>query len=79
MTNFRRVFKSTMGMSPSEYLHLVRVKMASILLLNSNDSILEISLKVGYPTLSSFNRQFGKIIGIPPREWRKNEYNRKNA
>lgn len=74
MTNFRRIFKSAMGMSPSEYLHLVRVKMASMLLLNTNDSILEISLKVGYPTLSSFNRQFGCIMGVPPREWRKKSY-----
>lgn len=73
VTNFRKIFKKTMSISPSDYLHLVRIKMASILLLNSDDSILDISLKVGYPTLSSFNRQFSKIMNMPPREWRKAE------
>lgn len=74
LTHFRRVFKSIMGMAPTEYLHLVRIKMASILLLNTNSSILEISLNVGYPTLSSFNRKFLCIIGTSPREWRKKGY-----
>lgn len=76
MTNFRRIFKRTMGMSPNDYLHLVRIKMASILLSNSVDSILEVSLKVGYPTLSSFNRQFSSIMNKPPSVWRKSEIRR---
>jgi AraC family transcriptional activator of mtrCDE len=71
MTNFRRIFKSATGKSPGEYLHTVRIKMASIMLLNSNDSILEISLKVGYPTVSSFNRHYKDILGMSPRDWRK--------
>lgn len=73
MANFRKLFKSTMSISPSDYLHLVRIKMASILLINSDDSILDISIKVGYQTLSSFNRQFSKIMNMSPREWRKAE------
>lgn len=71
MTNFRRTFKSATGKSPGEYLHTVRIKMASILLLNSNDSILDISLKVGYTTVSSFNRHYKSILGMSPRDWRK--------
>jgi AraC family transcriptional regulator, activator of mtrCDE len=74
LTNFRRTFKSATGKSPGEYLHTVRIKMASILLLNSNDSILEISLKVGYPTVSSFNRHYKSILGMSPRDWRKTKH-----
>lgn len=73
MANFRKVFKTAMSMSPSDYLHLVRIKMSSILLLNSDDAILDVSYKVGYPTLSSFNRQFSKLMHMSPREWRKKE------
>jgi len=74
MTNFRRTFKSATGKSPGEYLHTVRIKMASILLLNSSDSILDISLKVGYPTVSSFNRHYKSILGMSPRDWRKTKH-----
>jgi len=73
-TNFRRIFKHATGKSPGEYLHNVRIKMASILLLNSNDSILDISLKVGYPTVSSFNRHYKSILGMSPRDWRKTKH-----
>lgn len=70
-TVFRRYFKQAMGVPPSDYLHLVRIRMASSLLLHTSESVLEVSLKVGYPTLSSFNRQFIRILGVPPRRWRR--------
>lgn len=69
-SHLRRIFYSTMGISPSEYLYTVRIKMASILLVNLDESILQISLKVGYPTLSGFNRHFKRIMGLSPKEWR---------
>lgn len=70
-TNFRRVFKNTIGKSPSEYIQIIRVKMAAVLLINSTNSILDISFQVGYPTVSSLNRHFHCIIGMTPRDWRK--------
>lgn len=71
VTNFRRLFTVSMNIAPSEYIFMVRIKMASILLLNTEHSILEISLKVGYTTISSFNRHFKNILEVSPREWKK--------
>lgn len=75
LSHMRRLFDAAMSMSPSEYLYSVRIKMASILLVNLDISILEISMKVGYPTLSSFNRHFLKIMGMSPREWKNKNSN----
>jgi AraC-like DNA-binding protein len=70
-SNFRRVFKLAVGRSPQEYLNYLRVQMAAALLETTALPVLEISGRVGYQTLSSFNRQFRKISGCSPREWRK--------
>ncbi len=70
-TNLRRLFVSSLGKSPAGYLYEVRIKMASLLLVNSESTILDISMSVGYPTLSGFNRHFKKLTGITPREMRR--------
>ena len=71
LTHFRRVFKDTMGVSPLEYIHQLRIRMATVLLAGTQQPILDISLQVGYDSLSSFNRQFMRIMNICPRDWRK--------
>lgn len=70
VSHFRRLFKQGMGVPPTEYIFLVRIKMASILLLHEQTSVLEIANRVGYTSLSSFNRHFKRIMGHSPREWR---------
>jgi len=67
----RRLFAQAVGTSPLEYLTSVRIQMAASLLAATDQSVLEISLAVGYASLSSFNRHFRRIMGVPPREWRK--------
>ncbi|MEN6313825.1 MAG: AraC family transcriptional regulator [Clostridiaceae bacterium] len=71
ITNFRRMFGKTMGMSPYEYVINFRIHMASILLKNTGMSILDISMQTGYDTLSCFNRYFKKITGMRPKELRR--------
>lgn len=73
LTSFRRVFMESLGMTPTEYIARVRIHMATAILRNSDSPILEVAAKVGYDTLSSFNRQFLRIVGVPPRAWRKAE------
>lgn len=70
-THFRRLFGSIMGCSPLEFIQNLRVSRACDLLLSSDLSILSISLTVGFDSVSSFNRQFAKIVGMPPSKWRK--------
>jgi AraC-like DNA-binding protein len=71
ITNFRRVFNACIGLSPMEYIVKVRIQIASVLLKSTDNLILDIALKVGYTSLSSFNRHFKSIMRVSPREWRK--------
>jgi AraC-like DNA-binding protein len=70
-SNFRRLFKEATGRSPREYLTYLRIQMSTALLESTSAAVLEISQRVGYSTLSSFNRHFKRIIGCSPREWRR--------
>jgi AraC-like DNA-binding protein len=69
--HFRRLFVAAVGMSPSQYLHYLRVSMASAALLQGRESITVIAMNCGYPSISSFNRQFRKQTGMSPRNYRK--------
>jgi len=73
LTHFRRLFSRAVGKSPRQYLTNLRMQMAATLLENTNHKVLDISLDVGYSTLSSFNRHFRAIMGISPREWRRRD------
>jgi len=70
LTNFRRLFVQAVKKTPFEYLTHVRMQMATVLLADTDKTILEVSLEAGYFTLSSFNRQFKAAMGMPPRVWR---------
>ncbi len=67
---FRRVFRQTMKTSPLAYLHDLRVGTAASLLRGTTRSILEISLDVGFESVSSFHRAFRRRMAASPRTWR---------
>lgn len=69
-SSLRRLFIEFCGLSPDGYLHKVRMNVACARLLAKNSSIIEIACECGYPTLSSFNRQFKKTFGMSPTKWR---------
>jgi AraC-like DNA-binding protein len=69
-SHFRRLFKKSLGWSPLDYLQIIRIDHACKLLYNCESSITEISMQVGYPSTSSFNRQFRRIHGVSPNHWR---------
>lgn len=70
LTNFRRVFRRELGSSPLEYLNQLRIGMALAELRGGNCPISEIAARCGFPSQSSFNRQFRKQQGCTPREFR---------
>lgn len=67
---FCRLFKKHAGKSPMEFLSLMRIK-KSIDLLNTAENISMIAIKVGFNTPGNFSRQFKRITGVTPREYRK--------
>lgn len=63
---FRNHFTHILGISPQQYIIHVRLSIAEHFLRNTDDKIIEIAQKVGFRTLSSFNRLFLKNYGYPP-------------
>lgn len=74
-THFRRVFLEYTGMSPLEYINLVRIQSACNYLKNTDESMADIAMKCGFTTPSTFNRNFKQITGVSPSEWRKRPEN----
>lgn len=60
----------TCGMSVSQFVNEQRLKEAVNLLTTTDDSILAISLEVGFATKSNFNREFRRVIDMSPSAWR---------
>ncbi|MDK2809232.1 MAG: hypothetical protein PWP24_1970 [Clostridiales bacterium] len=70
-SHFMNSFKKAVGCSALEYLTHLRIKAACTALIETTDDIATISFNCGFHNLSNFNRQFKKITGISPREYRK--------
>lgn len=65
------LFKSQTDLSPIEYINKFRVEKAATLLKNTNQSITEIALSVGFEDSSYFSRVFKKYMGTTPRQYKK--------
>lgn len=68
-----RKFKETTGQTIIQYLNITRILRAERLLLETRNSITQISKEVGFSNLTHFNRMFKRITGCSPRE-KKKEY-----
>ncbi|MDO4867154.1 MAG: AraC family transcriptional regulator [Clostridia bacterium] len=77
-SHFRRLFKQVLGWAPQEYLETVRVARACAMLYNGDRSVTEIAAGVGFPSPSSFNRQFRRIYHMSPSQWRRKMRGEKN-
>lgn len=71
VSHFRRTFHEIMGTAPLNYLNSTRIDEACWLLRSTEDSILTISEKVGFHSISSFDRCFVKLMKTSPNIWRK--------
>lgn len=69
-THFRRVFHKIMGTSPVEYINSTRIMQSCSLLRTTEESILAISERVGFHSVSSYNRHFMEIMRTSPSNWR---------
>ena len=65
-THLRRIFQESMRMPPVEYINWVRIRAACKELRKTNASVSDIALHCGFTTISTFNRNFRKILGVSP-------------
>lgn len=67
---FMQRFKDSAGMGAIEYLSQLRIKKACEILKDSDMSSCDTAFMCGFRNLSNFNRQFRKIVGMTPKEYR---------
>ncbi len=71
---FCRLFKKATNSTFTEYLNFVRVCKSEKLLTSSSMSVSDISLDVGFSSVSYFNRVFKRFKGCSPNEYKKIKY-----
>ena len=64
--HFQRMFSYMSDITLGEYIRRRRMSRAAFDLLNSDDRIIDIALKYGYDSPTSFNRAFQSIHGMAP-------------
>lgn len=69
--SFKRRFKSATGMSPIEYVHMLRLEAAKELLESVEQSAESIAFEVGYEDAAFFRRLFRRHVQLTPSEYRK--------
>ena len=74
-SHFRRIFQECMNMTPNDHVNVVRIQEASRLLLKSHATMGEIAYRVGYGNVSTFNRNFKRMLGMTPYQWKKSPDN----
>jgi transcriptional regulator GlxA family with amidase domain len=68
--HFIRTFRSTFGETPHRYLQRRRVERSMFLLRETERSITDICLDVGFSSLGTFSRTFRDIVGESPTAYR---------
>ncbi|MDB9527671.1 AraC family transcriptional regulator [Oscillatoria sp. CS-180] len=68
--HFGRLFKQSMGISPHQYVIQQRIERAKHLLKKSDRAIIDIALECGFTSHSHLSKQFRKVVGTTPRNFR---------
>ena len=71
VSQFCKVFKETTGVTFTEHVNRRRIEWARRELLRPGARVTEVAYKVGFTSLSQFNRSFLRFVGEAPREYRK--------
>ena len=67
-------FKKHMGITIMNYAKKIRIERAKVLLLTTNDSILDISIRLGFHDQSHFYKIFKSFTGVSPSEYRNKNF-----
>lgn len=65
-----QLFKQEYNMTEIAFLNQIRIREAKRLLLDTQDTILQVALQSGFDSSSNFYSQFQKIVGMSPNQYR---------
>jgi AraC-like DNA-binding protein len=68
--HFSRSFRAVFGETPHRYLQRRRVERSMFLLRETDRTVTDICLDVGFNSLGTFSRTFREIVGESPSEYR---------
>jgi AraC-like DNA-binding protein len=68
--HFIRTFRAVFGETPHRYLQRRRVERSMFLLRETDRSVTDICLDVGFASLGTFSRTFREIVGETPSDYR---------
>lgn len=72
--HFHRIFKNQVGESVNQYVRKVRLEAAANqLMFSPSQTVLEIAIKCGFQSLSSFSHAFKAAFETSPGDWRANK------
>jgi AraC-like DNA-binding protein len=69
--HFHRLFHSTFGETPHDFLTRRRMEHARHLLASGEMTVTEVCLEVGYSSLGSFSSKFQNMVGMPPIQYQR--------
>lgn len=67
---FSTMFKQSIGSSFKEYINMVRIEESKRLLTNTDFSIIDIAIAIGFEDQSYFSKVFKKYTGMTPKQFR---------
>jgi AraC-like DNA-binding protein len=71
VSRFSQAFKQTVGCPPHQWLMTQRIERAKQLILNTDQSLSEIALAMGFADQSHFTRVFSQRVEVSPAAWRR--------
>ena len=77
--HFRRVFEDYMNMAPMDYVNLVRIQKACDLMSRSDSSMDVVAMECGFASVSTYTRNFKKMLNTTPFQWKLNKDNYRSS
>jgi transcriptional regulator GlxA family with amidase domain len=70
LRNFYRAFESATGMTPADWVEMVRLEIARRLLEQSSEHVDQVAFKSGFSTCNTMRKVFARRLGVTPTAYR---------